>query len=373
MVKEGSIGSLLARMPWKGKGCTVEVDELELVLVPCKGNSAPIVAETYHSGQDQGLPQDLGKLDHDMMDNAAKSTSGDVHEGVKTIAKMVNWFLTSFNVKIKKLIIAFDPCLEKDGSKSGFHRTLVLRISEIECGTCVSDEANTNAEAKSESFLGIGRMTNYVKFQGAILELLLLDDSDNESCFPSVSSNARTPIMTGKGGGFSGNLKLSIPWKNGSLDIRKVDSDVFIDPIELQFQPSTIKWLLHSWDAFRNLDRDESDCMLHKATDPGHLTSAPYCLSSQPVSAAISTSKTIPVSGGFSSDLSSLTVQDSCNEALLSESHVISDWVPFSTIKSKNINIEEELDFGARLVFFFPVKNFPCFSLDQSCSWKAFW
>ena len=352
----------MVRIPWKGKGCTVEVDELELVLVPSEENYSAAGAETGHSGQNQGLSQDVGKLDHDMMENAAKSTSGDVHEGVKTIAKMVKWFLTSFNVKLKKLIVAFDPCLEKDGNKSGFHRTLVLRISEIECGTCVSGDANPNTEAKSDSFLGISRLTNYVKFQGAILELLQLDDGDSESCHPYTSSSARTPIMTGKGGGFSGNLKLSIPWKNGSLDIRKVDSDVFIDPIELRFQPSTIQWLLHSWEAFRNLE-DRSGSMLRRAMYPGHVSSAPDS------SAAISTSKTIPVSCGSSNELSSLTVRDSRNETLLSESNLISDWVPLSNIKNENVGIEEELDFGPRLVYFFIyVVNFPLFLFDQSCS-----
>uniref|UniRef100_A0A803NKV6 Autophagy-related protein 2 n=1 Tax=Cannabis sativa TaxID=3483 RepID=A0A803NKV6_CANSA len=354
IIKEGSIGSLLVKMPWSGEGFTVEVDELELVLVPGKEYYTPAVAETHHSGQDEQLHQDLGKLDQDMMDNASKSTIGDVHEGVKAIAKFVKLFLTSFNVKINKLIVAFDPCLEKDGNSLGSHRTLVLRISSIECGTHLSDDANSKGEAESESFFGMSRLTNYVKFQGAILELLQLDDGDKESSFPCLPSQSiRTPIMTGKGGGFSGNLKLSIPWKNGSLDIRRVDSDVSFDPIELQFQPSTIKWLLHSVEAFRNLEKDRSDCMLHKAAESCHHTSAPYSISPQSASVAISTSKTIPVCGGSSNKLSSLTVQDLCDDTLQTGPHLISDWVPLSTIHNKNVGIEEELDFGASVDQFF--------------------
>ncbi|XP_062091472.1 autophagy-related protein 2 [Humulus lupulus] len=353
IIKEGSIGSLLVNMPWRGEGCTVEVDELELVLVPSKEYYSPAVAETHHSSRDELLHQDLGRLDQDMMDSASKSTSGDVHEGVKTIAKFVKLFLTSFNVKINKLIIAFDPCLEKDGNSLGSHKTLVLRISKVECGTCLSDDANKKDEAESESFFGMSRLTNYVKFQGAILELLQLDDGDNESCVPCLSSSIRTPIMTGKGGGFSGNLKLSIPWKNGSLDIRRVDSDVSFDPIELQFQPSTIKWVLHSVEAFRNFEKDSNDCMLYKAADSYHHISAPYSISPQPASVAISTSKTIPVCGGSSNKLSSLTVQDLYDETLQSGLHLISDWVPLSTIHNKNVGIEEELDFGASVDQFF--------------------
>ena len=179
-MKEGSIGSLLIRMPWKGRGCVVEVEELELVLVPGRESCLPSVGETLHSGQDQGNPFDSGNLDHDPMDSASKFASGNIHEGVKTVAKMVKWFLTSFNVKLKNLIIAFNPQLEKIGDKSEFHRTLVLRVSEIECGTCVSDDANVNPEAKGENFLGISRLTNFVKFHGAALELLQLDDDDND-------------------------------------------------------------------------------------------------------------------------------------------------------------------------------------------------
>lgn len=353
VVKEGSIGSLLVKMPWKGRGCTVEVDELELVLVPSKENCSPTVSQTYHFGQDQGLPGDLGKLDHDTIDDAAKSTSGDIHEGVKTVAKMVKWFLTSFNVKIKKVIIAYDPYSEKDGNKSEFHRTLVLRISEIECGTCVSDDSNPNLEVKGESFLGISRLTNFVQFQGVVLELLQLDDGDSKTGLPSMSSSVTTPIMSGKGGGFSGNLKLSIPWKNGSLDIRRVDSDVSIDPIEMRLQPSTIKWLLHSWEALKRLDKDESDQMLHKEIDPGHLNTSSHCPSCRPFSTEITSSNMIPISGGFSENSSSSTVQDLCNETLLSGPHLISNWVPLSTSKNNNFGIEEELDFGASVDQFF--------------------
>ncbi|XP_024029007.1 autophagy-related protein 2 [Morus notabilis] len=353
LIKEGSIGSLLVKMPWKGRGCTVEVDELELVLVPSKENCSPSISQTHHSCQDQALPDDLGKLDYNMMDNAAKSTSGDIHEGVKTIAKMVKWFLTSFNVKIKKVIIAFDPCSEKDGNKPEFHRTLVLRISEIECGTCVSEDANPNLEAKGESFLGVSRLTNFVQFQGVVLELLHLDDGNNKTCSPCMSSSITTPIMTGKGGGFSGNLKLSIPWKNGSLDIRRVDSEVFIDPIEIQLQPSTIKWLLHSWEALKSFEKDGSDHMIHKEMDTSLLNPASHCLPSRPVSTANSTSNAVPISGVVLEKSSSIAVQDSCNETLLSGPHLISDWVPISTNKNKNVGVEEELDFGASVDQFF--------------------
>lgn len=365
MIKEGSIGSLLVRMPWMGKGCEVEVDELELVLIPRTENNSPATAESGNHDQDSSSP---GKLDADMVDNAAKSTSRDVHEGVKTIAKMVKWLLTSFHVRIKRLIVAFDPCLEKNGKTSGCRSTLVLRISETECGTGVSEDANQNADARSDNFLGISQLTTFVKFQGAVLELLQMDDVDNQKCLPCVSERTfgdffsggrppgvTTPIMIGKRGGFSGNLKLSIPWKNGSLDIRKVDADAFVEPVELRFEPSTIKWLLLSWEVCSSMEKDQSN---HISTDSVFLDSASHFTS--PISACSATDKVTPVCGSFPTESASLTLQDSVTEALLPGSRVISDWVPFFINKYKSDGIEE-LDFGARLVFFSPCCQ--CFNL----------
>lgn len=363
IIKEGSIRSLLVRLPWKGKGCEVEVDELELVLAPYAEDNLPAGVETCNSDQDgnQDLPYDIGKLDHEVTDKAAKSSTGDVREGVKTIAKIVKWFLTSFHVKIKRLIIAFDPNLPKDEKKLGSPRALVLRISETECGTCVSDDANPKAETKAESFLGISQLTHFVKFQGAVLELLQMDGIDTETCFPRMettlcesfsgccSSSVTNPILTGERGGFSGNLKLSIPWKNGSLDIRKVDADVSIDPVELRFQPSTMEWLLHSWETFKKLEKDGSNYILNKSTDTVHLNSASNCLLSKPGSASIFMNKVIPIHGEVS-DSSSFTMRESPAEAQLPGPHLISDWVPLSTDRSQKAGIEEELDFGARLV-----------------------
>ncbi|XP_060676468.1 autophagy-related protein 2 isoform X1 [Ziziphus jujuba] len=363
MIKEGSVGSLLVRLPWKVKGCQVEVDELELVLAPCAEYNLRAGAETCNSGQDGNgdLHCDAG---HDVIEKAAKSTSADVHQGVKTIANMVKEFLTSFHVKIKKLIVAFDPYSHKDEKKSGSHTALVLRISETECGTCVSDYANPKPKTQAGSFLGISQLTNFVKFEGAIFELLQMDGFENKTCFPHTettlgeslteccSSSVTTPILTGKKGGFSGNVKLSIPWENGSLDIRKVDADVSIDPVDLKFQPSTIKWLLHSWEKFNKLEKNGNDSILNKSTDTVHLTSVSNCHSSKPVSTAFPVNKVVPIHGGFSTDLSSLTMKECVAEAVLPGPHLISDWVPLYSDRSQKVGAEE-LDFGASVDQFF--------------------
>lgn len=367
MIKEGSIGSLLVKMPWKGKGCQVELDELELVLVPCWDNKSRAVDEGCSTSQDDsnGMQWDTGQFGHDGAANLSKFTPNDVHEGVKIIAKMVKWFLTSFHVKIKKLIVAYDPCIEKNENKVESHATLVLRISEIGCGTCVSEDSSSDSDARAESFLGINRLTNFVKFEGAILELVHIDAVNHQpgslhaSGTPSgevpsgcTPSDATTPIMSWKRGGFSGNIKLSIPWKDGSLDIRKVDADVCIDPIELKFQPRTIKWFLNSWETYLKYDNNRMAHTLYKPTDSVYLNASSQFRSSANVSAVIPTDEMIPIRGSYSSGFPSLNRQESVSEAVLPASHLIMDWVSFPANTNPKDGIEE-VDLGASVDQFF--------------------
>ncbi|XP_031260319.1 autophagy-related protein 2 isoform X2 [Pistacia vera] len=367
-IKEGSIGSLLVKMPWKDKGCQVEVDELEIVLAPCQDKyEFGAGDESCSTSQDgsRSMQWDSGQFGHDMGENVSKPSCGDVHEGVKMIANMVKWFLTSFHVRIKKLIVAYDPCLEKDENKVGSNVTLVFRISEIECGTCIAEDASLNGDASAENFLGISRLTNFVKFQGAVLELLRMDDVGQQtgsSCTSGMPftdvvsnrspSNVRTSIMTWKRGGFSGNIKLSIPWKNGSLDIRKVDVDVCVDPIELKFQPSTIKWFLVSWETYKKFDKDRRVHMIHKSSDSVYFNASSHFYSSPSVSSLVAPDKMVPIHGSYSSNLSSLNGQDSVTETTLPGSHLILDWVPHPVNKNQKDGIGE-VDLGASVNQFF--------------------
>ncbi|GKV22503.1 hypothetical protein SLEP1_g32368 [Rubroshorea leprosula] len=366
VIKEGSIGSLLVKMPWKGKGCEVEIDELELVLAPCMVNNLSASDENCNLNEDDKhvVHSEMEKLENDMADSAGRSMSGDVHEGVKTIAKMVKWFLTSFHIKIKKLIVAFDPYMGRAGREIDSHRNLVLRISEVECGTRISEDGDLKSEAKVESFLGISQLTNFVRFQGAVLELLHMDNVDDQSRFPCTSgttfaepfsgchpSNATTPIMMGKRGGFSGNLKLSIPCKNGSLDIRKVDADVYMDPVELRFQPSTIKWFLLAWETYKDFNKGGRNHR-QNLVDSVCLTSNSQLHSSMPASNVIATDKVVSFDGCFSAESSSLNKQELASEALLPGAHLIPDWVPFSVSKDHK-GSTGEVDFGASVDHFF--------------------
>lgn len=359
MVKEGSIGYLLVKMPWSGKGCEVEVNELELVVSPCIGRTATSEDEVCCSdvGNDNcEIKYNSNRTKNEIGDDAMKSISMDVHEGVKTIAKMIKWLLSSFHVKVTNVIVAFDPTLDSDeGKEMDCHRTLVLRVSEIECGTSLSEDTESNVDV-----LGISQLTNFVKFDGAVLEILKIDNENKHKLEAGCgeagfgSNKSMCPVMTGKQGGFGGNIKLTIPWKNGSLDICKVDADVCVDPVVLKFQPSTIEWLLKSWGTLKNLNKDVKGCEDHNLREPSHLNSALSCPSSTSISIANATGDMITGHRSLPADCASLTQPEDPEslEAVLPAANLISNWVPFSTHLNHKDGIQEP-DFGASVDQFF--------------------
>lgn len=360
MIKEGSIGYLLIKMPWSGKGCEVEVNGLELVVSPCLDKMSTSEDETC--GMDNSNNHHHGysstRTEHGISDDAEKLASMDVHEGVKTIAKMIKWLLTSFHVTVTNVIVAFDPSVDNVENKTHCHHTLVLQISEIQCGTSLSEDADLNVDV-----LGISQLTNFVKFHGAVIELLQIDNEDfyfqHESSAgcdePVLGSNIATcPVMTGNKGGFSGSIKLSIPWKNGSLDICKVDAVAHVDPIVLRFQPSSIKWLLQSWETLKNLNKNGKGCTNHNVRGSAQLNSTLLRHSSTSVSIGSASSEIITADGSLSAEYASLIQPETLAEDLLPAANVISDWVPLSTHTSHNKDGIQELDFGARLVLLSP-------------------
>ncbi|OIS96357.1 PREDICTED: autophagy-related protein 2 isoform X1 [Nicotiana attenuata] len=348
-VQEGSIGSLLVTMPWKGDGCRIEVDELELVLAPDANFSQSTLGNCLST--ESSVNQNLGNRNDDNVDEAgAKTNAFDVHEGVKTIAKMVKWLLTSFHVEVRKLIIAFDPCLGEE-KRTGLCKTLVLRVTEVECGTCISEGASLDCEAVDDNFLGLTQMTNFIKFSGAVLEFLQIDEIVDKKPNPctsgtitaewsSCSPNVTTPIITGERGGLAGNLKLTIPWRNGSLDICKVEADASIDPLVIKLQPSSIRCLIYLWGIFKDMGEK-------KDTEFSPCDSVVTCDSTRADTSMLNMDEVLPGSKAFSAEHAFNS--EPVREALLSESCLISDWVS----RSRKINNEEEPDFGESVHQFF--------------------
>ncbi|KAL3814219.1 hypothetical protein ACJIZ3_015487 [Penstemon smallii] len=348
LVKEGSVGSLVVTMPWKDGGCRIEVDELEVVLAPRRTKDSQDESDTCSQNKSgkNSFSHGYKKIDHETINSGMGNASVEVHEGVKTIAKMVKWLLTSFHVKIKKLIVAFDPFLEEE-SKKVSNKILVLRICEAECGTHISEDASPSSVATVHNFLGLSRLMSFVKFQGAVLELLNVDGLDHQSVperSPEInlgnwftghcSPGNMTTVISGEKGGFSGNLSLNIPWKNGSLDIHKVDADFHIDPLELRLQPSTVRCFIFMWDLFKGIGEESEE--------QGH----PEPPKSTPSSRAFPSDKELLGSEGFATNC--YLMEKEPKNVLLSDSHLISDWVS----RSQKDRYEEP-DFGASVHQFF--------------------
>ncbi|KAI3755523.1 hypothetical protein L1987_55326 [Smallanthus sonchifolius] len=331
VMKEGSIGALTVKLPWKNRNCEIELEELEIVLTPGQ-KSSQIVNEASTSGQDGSTytSHEFMTPGHETVNSTLITSSVDIHEGVKTIAKMVKWLLTSFHVKITKLIVALDLPEEPEGI--GCSRTLVLRFGEVECGTGISEDGDLKSQQTVDGFLGLSRLTNFVKFDAAALEFIRPD------------GNATTPVITGERDGFSGTIKLSIPWKNGSLDIRKLDADVYIDPLELRLQPSSMKSIMYFMHVFEELDKDHKSFMHNKPMESiYHSVSSSHGYSSSSGSFEFSTQKP---------DSYSPVEKDSVLNALLRSSHLISDWMTSPTSTDQEQKAEES-EFGASVDQFF--------------------
>ncbi|KAL8143574.1 hypothetical protein V2J09_016606 [Rumex salicifolius] len=328
-VQAGSIHSLLLQLPWSGEGCHVEIDEIELqlMLANCDDHGLSESSSPYDSSQDDSSVTNLEKHIHHAVNESTISASGSVHEGVKAVANMIKSLLTSFHVKIRKVIVALDPCTENCEIDIKLQKTLVMRITEIECGTHIS----------TEEFQHASRLTNFLKFKGATLELLQVDDAKNHEPVPSVpgwgsSPLATTNILTGKECGFSGTLSVSLPWNNGSLDIRKVDADVQIDPIKLKLEPRILKWFFILWETLNSYENGKNGIDVN-------LNSS--CLSSVLDHTLRPAAKSKQSCGSSSVDLCFSLREEKLPDILLPESNLIFDWVPYSIGKNQKDGIQE--------------------------------
>lgn len=235
------------------------------------------------------------------------------------------------------MIVGFHPRLDADEkAASDFRRSIVLRIKEIEYGTCVSEDP------KTDTVLGKAKLTNFVKFYGAVVEFLKMDDVDcslqENSCLGASSSECHirrscsgstATVLSGAGGGFSGKLNLSIPWKNGSLDMRKVDADLSVDPVELSLQPNTIKWTIGIWESIKSIGVPSRSPVNSKVVD-------------SPGSAIQGFDIFKRSEGSFSKSTSASVTEETFRDAVLPDRKVIHDYL------SEKVETELEQDYGAR-------------------------
>ncbi|KAG6516223.1 hypothetical protein ZIOFF_026676 [Zingiber officinale] len=340
VVKEGSIKSLSIKIPWKLRNCEIEIDEVEFVLEPFKGGSiaqSDVVSSKSYDHQ-QFVTANPDKIERGTAQDHHGSIPLDVHEGVKTIAKVVKWFLTSFHVRLNGVIIAFDPHSQLDGGRDRTYELLVLRIKETEFGTCVSDDS-------------MAKLTNFVKFQEANVEFLQMDDVEEgleldgvtgKSLNERFGSHGATSVLTGANGGFSGTLNLSIPWKNGFLDTSMVDADVSIDPIKLMLQPSSIKWVIDTWYSLKNLRASER-AHYPKAADSFNFTSRSHHHAAMTSTIYLDADADTLMEASEPSSFLSAIAPETVPDALLMRANFIHDWVPQYVHQDYSSNMVQDL------------------------------
>lgn len=206
-VKEGSIKSLLVKLPLQLRSWKIEivVEGLEFVLAP-SSEAPPVDTECSVSGSNsdtEARSVETKRNEHDS-NPCSTSASRDVDDGVKRIANAIKQFLTRFNIKLRNTYVVFDPQSILDKRALEFNRSLVFRTKEIQCGTNLSTD-------------GLAKLNNLVTFQEAVIEFLKMDDvdanlqNDLDRGTADISSNhSTTAVLTGPIGGFSGTLNLSI-------------------------------------------------------------------------------------------------------------------------------------------------------------------
>ncbi|KAL9231607.1 hypothetical protein vseg_006811 [Gypsophila vaccaria] len=284
-LREGSVGSLSVKLPWNDGGAyQVELHDLELVVCP--------LADRVGSA-----PNDSHKAPGS---TSASVPPPNVHEGVKAVAKWVQHLVTRFNVKVNNLIVAFDPGV--------LDQSLVLRVSEIECGTSVSQDDDND-------LIGMSSLAAFLRFDGAAFDLLHLTTTDS-------STNVSKPVVTGDRhgvGGFGGTLDLSIPCKeDGCLDIHKVDGHLHVQPFIAKLDPPTLRWMLATSDMLQELDSS----MLPPTPMPmPTVTETPF----------------------------DFQREHTFTDMLLNDSQFISDWIPHSSSTCHN----DDADLGASVDKFF--------------------
>lgn len=323
MMKEGSIKSLLVRIPLllnMRDCCEIVVEDLELVLaasVSSEDPSGDTECSVSGSNTDDTQKSVQAKRNESDGNQCSTSASRDVDKGVQRIANAVTCFLTNFNIKLKNSYVVFDPQNSLDNKVPEFNRSLVFRIKETEFGTNLSTD-------------GIIKLHNFVTFHEAVIEFLKMDDVDAHALLQDdldrgpadiSSGHSTTAVLTGPIGGFSGKLNLSIPW-NG-LNFKKLDADISLNSLELRLQLSSIQWLMDVWDSLqrRNLVHEQS--YAHNTADISRSASSYVSSSSKSGSGSVIASRE-----HLTEDTFSQLRQEKTQEPSLTMPYLIPDWIP---------------------------------------------
>ncbi|KAG0447467.1 hypothetical protein HPP92_028321 [Vanilla planifolia] len=177
-----------------------------------------------------------------------------------------------------------------------------------------------------------------------------LDSSESNYSTSSLLSGSTAVILTGRSSGFSGRLNLAIPWKNGSLDFLKVDANVFLDPIELRLQPSTIEWIVVVWESLISAGTAASSGVRFNAKEFSHSSSSFYNNSNVSSSSIHGADAMKPSSSKVLEKLHSGICEEKFLNDTFTRTHVIQDWV---SLAFKEHQKELEQDYGKSIDQFF--------------------
>jgi autophagy-related protein 2 len=295
-IKEGWIGSVRAKIPWKvltTESCEIEVDELKLVIGPRpqfeendSSIPAPAVGDDLRFAEGSQHPLDV---DTSGLGATAGGAYMGVDDGVRMIAKMVERVLLGLRVKVSKLIIVFEEQVES--VKNGFsgdvdiqrptqhvkspHSLLIVRVECLDYGV---EGPQNDLEETVQAMSGTepGLLVKVVKFKGATVEVVEVEDevlewdevptTPLEAEFPGVRFLGQPVfILVGESGGLAGSIQLSVPWRDGIVDVPKVHADISISAVKLKVSPRQIKQLL---DLIKAFGRDGESGACNAASGP---------------------------------------------------------------------------------------------------------
>ncbi|CAM6122683.1 unnamed protein product [Calypogeia fissa] len=275
-IKEGSIGSVRAKIPWKvltTESCEIEVDELKLVIVPrpqCEenGSNNPAPSEIDDLRFVDGPQYPLGDADASGLGPVGGGAYMGVDDGVRMIAKMVERVLLGLRVKVSNMIIVFEeqPGKESDPLPGDLdarmpaqqltppHCLLIVRVAYVEYGV-EAPQIDSEEPVKAASGTEQGMLVKVVKFKGATVEVVDVQDEivgcEGPAHDPEGIDGTRTDflgqpvfVLFGEGGGLEGSIQLSVPWRDGIVDVPKVHADISISPLKLRLSPHQIEQVL---------------------------------------------------------------------------------------------------------------------------------
>ncbi|BBN15299.1 autophagy-related protein 2 [Marchantia polymorpha subsp. ruderalis] len=290
-IKEGIVGSVKARIPLRvltDESCMIELEDLKLVVIPRPSSQNGADDSLAASGIEAVRFVDSQDYLGGDGDGYCQSAGGGgaylgVDDGVRMIAQMVERILLNLRVKVTNLVIVFEEqnlasgngtCEhEQDRRKSShrssvFHSILVVRVPRLEYGVeTAPPEVDDTGKGSNE--VEPNMLVKVVKFEGAtvevadVLKVKVSRDVEEESITMDHSqpSFLRKPvkILDGDLDGITGTIQLSVPWKDGTVDVPKFHADIMIGTVKLKASPHEIRQLFSLVQVFTAVGETDMD------------------------------------------------------------------------------------------------------------------